>query len=161
MKKLNLQIELCIFAVFFVGFLLYMGGCSGSLQSILNEYNSYYTPTKDPRVPLKPGEEGFSASEMLFPSYYVCEDGSVNLAAPESASYKWTLNDKDNNDLTSSLKFYESCGPQQQDFRFYLPLAYPELAVGTYKITLEVTDATGITYSDTALLVIYEKIDLK
>lgn len=159
MKKLSLQIELCIVSVFFVGFLVYMGGCSGSLQSILNEYNSYYTPTKDPRVPLKPGEEGFNASEMLFPSYYTSEEGSVNLAAPESSSYKWALVDRDNNDLTSSLKFYDSCGPQQREFRFYLPLAYPALEVGTYKIILEVTDSEGNLYSDTALLVIYENLN--
>lgn len=159
MKKLNLQIELCIFAAFLLGFLLYMGGCKGSLQDMLTEYNSYYNPTKDERIPPKPGDPDFLESEMLFPSYYICQNGSVNLAAPESSSYHWVLKDKFNNDLTASLKFYENCGPQERDFRFYLPLAYPELEVGTYKIILEVTDAAGNLYSDSASLVIYENLD--
>lgn len=159
MKKLNLQIELCIFAAFLLGFLLYIGGCKGSLQDMLNDYNSYYNPTKDERIPPKPGDSDFLASEMLFPSYYICEDGSVNLAAPESSSYKWVLKDKQGNELTNSLKFYNDCGPDKREFKFYLPLSYPEIGVGTYKITLEVTDAGGNLYADSTTLVIYENIN--
>lgn len=159
MKKLNLQIELCIFAAFLLGFLMYMGGCKGSLQDMLNEYNSYYNPAKDERVPPKPGDADFIASEMLFPSYYICNDGSVNLVAPESSSYKWVLKDKMDNDITQTLKFYKNCGAQERDFRFYLPLAYPTIENGTYRITLEVTDAAGNIYTDSATLVIYENIE--
>lgn len=159
MKKLNLQIELGIFAAFLVGFLLYMGGCKGSLQDILNEYNSYYIPTKDERIPPKPGDPDFSESEMLFPTYYICEDGSVNLAAPECNTYKWELRDKQDELLTSRLKFYENSGPEEREFRFYLPLSYPPIEVGTYKITLEIMDEAGTVYSDTAMLVIYENIN--
>lgn len=157
MRKANFTSICELIPVILGGILLCLFSCSHSLQDMVDEYNSNFVPTKDKEEPSKPGDEDFDPDLMLFPTYYICTDGSVNLAAPESVTYKWGLYNSKNEDITATLKCYETCGPSDQEFRFYLPLSYPAVGVGTYKIELEVTDAVGNPYNDTATLIVYEQ----
>ena len=133
----------------------FLCSCKSGINDMLDDYNSHYTPTEDPRIPPKPGDPDFRANDMLSPIYPVDIDGSVNLTAPfDCTSYLWTLTDKQGKDHIDKITFYKNCGNICREFRFYIPDS--DLELGTYKITLTVTDADNNSYTDTAALVIYE-----
>ncbi len=158
-RKIKSFVSLFSLFAFFVVIAGVFSGCTNSLSDMLDEYNQYYKPTKDEVVHPKPGDENFLESEMLYSAYYICTNGSVNLAAPESNTYLWRLYDSKGNNVTPSLKFYNLSGASKKDFRFYIPEAYPSLECGSYKVTLVVTDAEGNAYSDSAILVIYDQLE--
>lgn len=129
--------------------------CNNSMQTMLDDYNKHFLPAETDIDPILPGEEGFIESNMLFSQYTVCEDGSVNLSAPESSSYKWVITNKNKEPITN-ISFYNKSGYRNKDFRFYLPKN--NIKVGSYTISLTVTDSEKNEYSDSCLLIVYEKL---
>ena len=76
--------------------LLLVIGCSNSVQTMLDDYNSNFTVTHavDDGSQPSPGDANFVASDMLFPIYYVSSVDTLNLAAPYNCrSYSWVLTD--------------------------------------------------------------------
>lgn len=145
-------------------FCILFPACKSGMDDMLDDYNSHYTPTKDPRIPPKPGDPDFDEKKMLFANYYVNNEGSVNLCGPnDCASYYWRIFNSTSdleqniNDLATKINYYTNSGNKKQEFRFYIPNSSSILEVGTYKIKLVVTDSEGTVYTDIANLIIYER----
>ena len=157
-KKMNCYKIIVIFLFFSLFFCIYfLSACSNSTQTMLDEYNSHfvYTTTEVPEP--VPGDSDFNAEDMLDPYYYVRTDATLNLSAPKSSSYYWSLSLK-GEDKTTCIRYLNSdFSNQTRRFIFYLPDSKPTLDVGTYIVTLLVTDSEGNEYQDSAKLVVFEE----
>lgn len=129
--------------------------CKNSMQTMIDDYNSHFTPAEAEPNTSCPGDEGFLASNMLFSQYIVCQDGTVNLSAPISNSYLWEITNKEGIPI-KNISFYQGAGYRYKDFRFHLPKN--KITAGSYTIRLTVTDQDENIYQDSCLLIVYEKI---
>lgn len=173
MKKLRFVVTLLL--------LLLVIGCSNSIQTMLDDYNSNFSVTHDivSDDSPSPGEDGFDESEMLYDIYYVSDVNVLNLAAPKNCdTYIWTVRDPekkyDETNPRDGLRVYmfDEGSMESRMFVTYIKEAvsppleqdslgvkYDALEVGkTYQITLTVTKK-GVgkgTFTDTAALVVYK-----
>lgn len=140
--------ELLLLCVAFLLFLQTITGCKNNLQTMLDDFNSKFTPTEDEVIPPYPGDPDFDEKKMLFPTYYICCDGTINLAAPYSSSYNWKLISPDKELVVTK---------NTREFIYYLPASFYEIKAGTYRIRLEVKDEENNSYIDEATVVIYDR----
>jgi len=126
-------------------------GCKTDFNQMIDNYNGHFAPTEDEVVPPCPGDSNFDQSQMLFPTYQVCTDGTINLAGPyKCKSYKWEFLDKEKNTLLQDTT---------RTFVHYLPLTFQnELSEGSYLIKLTVIGEDEQAYSDEALVIVYNRI---
>lgn len=143
------NIILFILAVCLIGFTFLFTNCKTGVQTMIDDYNSQFTPTEDEVLPPCPGDDNFHENKMLAPIYYICCDGTINLAAPyKCSSYEWKLFSPDKQ-LIEDIK--------KREFIYYLPTSHFDITAGTYQIKLEVKDSGGRSYNDTATIVIYDR----
>lgn len=148
-----------------------LAGCSGSMETMLEDYNSKYTQGAAGTISYNgtgPGEDGFDESAMLAEKYDVRSDGTLNLyAPPRCASYNWSM-EQIKEETTKSIyggytittsynkvSFSLSNGTTTSTQGFILYVPSSSLDVGTYRLTLKVTDEEGNEYTDKCILVIY------
>ena len=144
--------------------LLLVIGCSNSVQTMLDDYNSNFTVTHnvdDGSAPV-PGDKNFVASDMLFTEYYIASDDTLNLSAPlRCNSYSWVVTNPeeivlDGGDPTPiNVGMFGGTNANSREFITYIPESGLEVGK-TYRLTLTVVGADGKTYTDTAGLVIYK-----
>ncbi len=152
-------------------FFSFLGGlfssCSNSIDSLVSDYNSDFdtdvTVTKSSSA-LSPGDDGFSADNMLKETYFVNSTATLNLYAPVNCStYKWKLlqiEQVTELNLTYSVEravsYSLSNGSSETSRAFILYIPTSGLEAGTYKLTLTVTDKEGNEYSDNCRIVVYQ-----
>lgn len=147
--------KLCLMLLLLVPLL---AGCSNSVQTMLDDYNSRFTAEEKEKI-LSPGDEGFDEKDMLFLEYYVSYDDTLNLFGPYRCnSYTWTVVDPEIGEEVDIVMF-SGHTKYQREYVTYIPESGLE-AGRTYKLTLRVTDKEGNVYTDVCALVIYESIDL-
>lgn len=145
--------KLCLILLLLVPLL---AGCSNSVQTMLDDYNSRFTAIKT-EVSLNPGDEGFDESNMLFRWYYVASDDTLNLFGPYKCnSYNWIVTDPDTNEEVN-VNMFAGYTKYQREYVTYIPESGLEVP-HTYKLTLQVTDKEGNVYTDIAELVLFKKI---
>lgn len=157
------MLKLRLIALTLLAFLVI--GCSNSVQTMLEDYNSNFTVTHEYTGGWdspSPGDEDFVASQMLYPTYYVSDDEALNLFAPTKCnSYSWVMTDPDElyDKAVGPTKLmvvtYNGTSTVSREFVIYIPdnIEGGILQTGkTYKLTLTVN---GI-YSDSAEIVIYK-----
>lgn len=158
------------FAFFSVLFTLFFS-CSNSIDDLVENYNSKYqqgTSGYDSANGLAPGEEGFVAEEMLASKYFIRSDGTLNLyAPPRCESYKWSLSkieietaigvlgDPVDIKLEKEVSFNLSNGSTSSSRGFVLYVPTSSVEIGTYKLSLTVTDKEGTEYTDSCVLIVY------
>ncbi|MBR4373321.1 MAG: hypothetical protein IKO57_10100 [Treponema sp.] len=152
-------------------FLLIAASCGNSVQDMVDQYNegfttAYTTVSKsEEEEVLEPGDEGFVPSKMLLEEYFVWEDSTLTLSAPNGcASILWKLTDPDDND--SVVEFYpfgyedgvsKYNAWREKLFQIYIPDSGLE-SNKVYEVTLTVTDKRGSEYKDVAAIVIYRHL---
>lgn len=153
--------------------LLLVIGCSNSVQTMLDDYNSNFTVTHavDNGTQPSPGDANFVASDMLFPIYYVSSVDTLNLAAPYNCrSYSWVLTDPeeaydpDVGPTEIDLVMFNNTDRVSRTFVTYIQESLEKgiLEIGkTYKLTLTVTEKNeeAKSYTDIAAVVIYKNYD--
>lgn len=153
--------------------LLLVIGCSNSVQTMLDDYNSNFTITHavDDGTQPSPGDPDFVASDMLFPIYYVSSVDTLNLAAPYNCrSYTWVLTDPEEaydpavGPTEIDLVMFNDTDRVSRTFVAYIPESLDKgvLEIGkTYKLTLTVTEKNeeAKSYTDIAAVVIYKNYD--
>jgi len=139
--------------------LLLLVGCKYNIDSMLGDYNSQFqieNPTSESSP--SPGDTDFDESLMLFDTYCIGSNETVNLAAPYRCdSYSWVVTDPiEGEDYEVPVKYFDgSTECHQRLFVAYIPDS--GLKAGrTYKLTLTVTDKEGNAYKDICELVIYQ-----
>lgn len=145
-----------------------LAGCSQSMDEMLSNYNSNYSQNSSSSYTgIGPGEEGFEENAMLAEKYDVRSDGTLNLyAPPRCASYDWSIEEIKKTSVQSvygpaittsynkvSFSLSNGTSSSTQGFILYVPTS--NLDVGTYRITLKVTDEEENEYTDKCILVIY------
>ncbi len=149
----------------FLSFLL--ASCSSSIDSIISDYNSGFdteVSVKKSTSSLSPGDDGFTADDMLKETYFVSSTATLNLYGPQNcASYKWNLlqiEQVSELNLTYSVEravsYSLSNGSSETSRAFILYIPASGLETGTYKLTLTVTDKEGNEYSDNCRIVVYQ-----
>lgn len=148
--------------------------CSNDIDAMIDDYNSNFNKQSNSTVndvgfsSLSPGDDGFDEAAMLEEKYDVRSDGTLNLyAPPKCASYKWSMTEIKKTTTTglygttitsateSSVSFTLSNGSSSTSRAFILYVPTSGLSVGTYRISLSVTDEEGTEYKDSCILVIY------
>lgn len=158
------------FFALFSFFLIPFSSCSNSIDDLVESYNSKYQQGMggyDSASGIAPGEEGFAAEKMLASKYFIRSDGTLNLyAPPRCESYKWSLSKietetkigvfgnpvdvKVEKEVSLSLS---NASTSSRGFVLYVPTSSVE--IGTYKLSLTVTDKEGTEYTDSCVLVVY------
>lgn len=152
--KKNLFFSLVIASLFLCTAFL---SCKSSIDDMLKDYNSHYTPTEDiPEVP-GPGDPNFSSSAMLSLEYAVKDNSSLNLIGPPKCKeYKWTIIDPfiEDGDKIVNVKYPVGFDDKSQRYVIYIPTS--GLLRGVYQLKLTVVGNNNITYEDVSELIIYQ-----
>lgn len=151
--------------------LLFLISCSTDVNTMINDYNTHYTKdtSKEDEVQKspQPGDADFTEDQLLQDEYFVWEDATLNLAAPEtSAEVFWRIYDPD--DPTETPLFFHLYGhPLGSDYDVWnektLAIKIPDSKLEidkVYKLTLQIVSKEGKRYSDSAALVIYRHLVL-
>lgn len=170
MKKNLLYPILCL--IIFSGL---FSSCLNSIDDLYDQYNENFArntlleqllsqqseEVEDDNEHKTPDDPDFNQNDMLFDEYFVCNDGTLNLAAPPNCyNYSWTLQDPSANwKEVSILKYWEGSGPDQREFVIYIPDT--GLENKTYQLTLEVYDRKGNVYRDVCGIIIYDHYNYK
>ena len=119
---------------------------------------------------LKPGDEGFEETSMLFSHYYVGTRMSISLFAPEAKYYWWSLYSLEKTETATWVGVDEVVRTEftlppgviqyEQGFSMYIP-EVPGLSPGTYELELQVRDQNEKIYRDVAQLIIYDEYYLE
>lgn len=159
------MLKLRLIALTLLAFLVI--GCSNSVQTMLEDYNSNFTVTHevDDYVPPSPGDPDFVEDEMLYRIYYVSDEDVLNLYAPFNCDrYEWVVIDPELyvapgfSPIKIELKMYNGADAASREFIAYIPESIDEKIIETghtYKLTLNVWKR-GVKYSCTTQLVIYK-----
>lgn len=153
--------------VLLIIFSFLLASCSDSIDSIISDYNSDFdteVTVKKSTSALSPGDDGFCADDMLKETYFVSSTATLNLYAPKNcASYKWKLlqiEQVTELNLTYSVEravsYSLSNGSTEASRAFILYIPTSGLEIGTYKLTLTVTDKEGDEYRDNCRIVVYQ-----
>lgn len=91
--------------------LLFLISCSTDVNTMINDYNTHYTKdtSKEDEVQKspQPGDADFTEDQLLQDEYFVWEDATLNLAAPEtSAEVYWRIYDPDDPTETPLFSIY-------------------------------------------------------
>ena len=179
MKSKTIVLTSALFSLFVAGVLL--PSCKNDVYTMLEDYNSHFTPGTDWSKIKYPGDEGFDETKMLDDQYSVSSDGTITLAAPFNCkSYEWhfyktlntvtigvsfTTNDfkaTELEDITDKLFYCNSSWKDKREFIVYVPksqLSPKEyLGPGTYVLKLSVVGKNDLTYSDWCKVIIFEQI---
>lgn len=140
--------------------LLISSSCSNTLQDMLDQYNgnfmTYEIKTVRKKAP-SPGDFDFRAEDMLVDEYFVYEDGTLNLAAPDNCiTYKWVMTDPVHDD-TVLLPLNLERSYVERTYTMYIPDS--GLQPGTYKLTLTVMSNKGGVYTDSCGVIVYQHYD--
>ena len=164
----------CVFSLVFT--LVLLTSCKNDVNTMLNDYNGHYEPATNMELIKNPGDKGFREENMLEPTYFASNEGSINVAAPyKCKSYTWnfykiiykkkgseSVIKSTLEDITAGLNFYEESGPNKREFRAYVPLSRisetEKLVPGTYILHLTVIGDDGKQYQDWCSIVIYEQV---
>ncbi len=162
-------------------FLLYMllsiaGGltlssCQNNVRGMLENTNQHFKAQQEEYdSTLKPGDEGFEETSMLFSHYYVGTRMGLALSAPEAEYYWWTLYSLKKTETATwvgadEVERTEFALPPEvvrydQSFSLYVP-EVPGLVPETYELMLQVRDKEGKVYTDVAQLVVYDQYYLE
>lgn len=152
---------------------LVLSACNNNVDDMLEDYNGgfekgYTMLSKegtDGTGSLGPDDEGFIPSKMLMEEYFVWEDSTLTISAPNGcASIEWVLTDPD--DDNSVVEFYpfgyEDGVSKYKSWREKLLQIYiPDSGLKTnkvYEVTLTVIDKRRNEYKDVAAIVIYKHL---
>lgn len=151
MKRSFGTLQSFLFILLLISTTTMFGSCSNNLQKMMDDYNQNFEPAEDEVLPPCPGDDDFDQTKMLFPTYQVCTDGTINLAGPYKCSkYSWVLQDKNGKELIKD---------SNRSFIHYLPKEFNNtITAGSYRITLTVIGDDGNTYSDSALMILYDRL---
>lgn len=145
-------------------FLLLVIGCSNSIQTMLDDYNSNFSVThaQEEDRPPSPGEADFVAANMLYAEYYIASDDTLNLSAPiKCNSYTWVVTNPEEivpeggTATPIPVEMFAGTNQNSREFITYIPDSGLEVGK-TYRLTLTVVGSDGKTYTDSAGLVIYK-----
>ena len=174
MKKGTVVLTSALVSLFVSGVLL--AACKNDVYTMLEDYNSHFEPATNMGIIVNPGDADFREENMLDPTYFVSEDGSINIAAPYNCqSYEWKFYKviyhqqgsqssitSSLQDITAGLDFYPDCGKDKREFRAFVPRsrisATEQLIPGTYILHLLVVGNDGNKYKDWCSIVIYEQV---
>jgi len=138
---------------------------------MINDYNTHYTEdtskADEVQKAPQPGDPGFTEDQLLDNEYFVWEDATLNLAAPETcAEAYWYIYDPD--DSTNTPLYFHPYGlSEEATYNVWrkktltLNMLDSRLEIDkVYKLTLQVVSKEGKRYSDSAALVIYRHLIL-
>lgn len=136
--------------------------CSNNIDSMIDNYNELfvtpYTPPQEARIP-GPGDEDFVEEEMLGLYYALDFREKLYLAGPPRAStYVWTIEPI----LTEGEAGYIGRDVDYTKYEIansrYYTMTFASCSIfergRSYKLSLTVTDSSGKSYSDEAVLTI-------
>ncbi len=151
--------------------LIFLISCSTDVNTMINDYNTHYTEdtskADEVQKAPQPGDPDFTEDQLLDNEYFVWEDATLNLAAPESsAEVYWQIYDPD--DTTETPLFFhlfgQAAGNTQDVWKgktLTIKILDSELEIDkVYKLTLQIVSKEGKRYSDSAALVIYRHLIL-
>lgn len=158
MKKLltSLLLTLLIF--------LLTTACKQSMNTLLDDYNSNFKVYEEVIEAPCPGDPDFLPAEMLQDEYFVWDDSTLNLCAPNNCGkYSWIISDPDNDYKKVPVHHYmqsdESFFEEWEKQTFYINIPDSGLEAGkVYKLTLTVSSEGGDEYTDNAVIVIYKHL---
>ena len=136
-------------------------GCSNSFGTMLDDYNSHFTINdKGGNGQPSPGDADFVANMMLYSTYCVSSEDTLNLSAPYNCNrYSWVVTKFDDETETPvEINYFNGTSGTTRDFATYIPESGLEVGK-TYKLTLTIEDMEGSIYSDICELVIYQHYD--
>ncbi len=174
MKRFTMSLRLMTFS--FCAAFIFCTACKDNVNTMLDDYNAHYEPATNLELIKNPGDAGFREEDMLEPTYFASNEGSINVAAPyKCKSYSWnfykivyqkrgseSVIKSTLEDITAGLNFYEDSGTNMREFRVYVPLSHisadEKLVPGTYILHLSVIGNNDIEYKDWCSIVIYEQV---
>ncbi len=160
--------------LFLTAIFLFFSSCGDSVEDMVGDYNGAFTEghlefqkEESEDETLSPGDEGFSASNMLYDEYYVWENATLNLSGPPNCrSWNWVVTDPkeinaDGNEKVVWIQTVDLSSERNavgsQRFVIYIPDS--GLKVGrTYRLTLTVKGLDGSEYKDSCAIVVYQHI---
>lgn len=176
MKRFGVSMLFFMSSLVLLLLLGFFPSCKNDVNTMLNDYNGHYEPATNMELIKNPGDAGFRQEDMLEPTYYASDEGSINVAAPyKCTSYTWNfykvIEQKRGSesvikstleDITANLDFYEESGTNKREFRVYVPLSRSsdeeKLIPGTYILHLTVIGNDGKEYKDWCAVVIYKHV---
>ena len=142
--------------------------CNNSIDDMLGEYNGQFTPvtltyasteesdTTSDEV-YEPGDDKFYAEDMLYPSYVISQNSTLNLAGPRNcSSYRWTMTDPDDEkEQELSITLMNGYTKTTRKYVLYVPQS-GLYASKTFKLKLTVLGNDGHVYTDTCGISVYK-----
>ena len=149
-------------------FCLCTASCNNSVDDMLDGYNggfkkgstSYSTSSEQSEkedAVHQPGDTDFKADEMLYPTYTVSQNSTLNLAAPANcSSYRWKMTDPDDeNEFELKIKLMTGSTITSKKYVLYVPQS--GLYAGkTFKLSLTVHGNDGYDYTDVCGISVYK-----
>lgn len=143
--------------------------CETNINSMIEDYNSNFIP--DPEM-IKtsgpsPGDKDFTEGSLLEDEYFVWEDATLNISAPQNcAEYSWIISDPNDEDDTP-IHIHHLGHNYNETYNvwnrkdFCINILDSGLEVNkVYKLTLRITSKEGIKYTDSAAVVVYQHLYL-
>ena len=153
-------------------------GCNHSVDSMVESYNGQFSTgyasisdSYSPTTVLKPDDEGWDESMLLYDEYFMYDDGMLILAAPDNCpSATWRFFDPDDEyslvtvtlrtgtDSNGNITYFKGTIYAGDTLTMYVPesgLTGPK----TYQLQLSVISEGGNTYTDNCGIVVYQRYD--
>lgn len=147
--------------------LVLLGSCSNSVEDMISGYNSGFKPASttyttettsdESDVVYEPGDDQFYAEDMLYPSYVISQNSTLNLAGPKNCSrYTWSMYDPDDEtDTELKITLMNGYTTTTRKYVLYVP-ASGLYASKTFKLRLSVLGNDGHLYTDTCGISVYK-----
>ena len=155
-----------------------LSGCNHSIDDMVDSYNTQFTvgyasvsDSYSPTTALKPNDEGWDESMLLYDEYFMYDDGMLILAAPDNCpSATWRFFDPDDEyslvtvtlrtgtDSNGNITYFKGAIYAGDTLTMYVPesgLTGPK----TYQLQLSVISEGGNTYTDSCGIVVYQRYD--
>ena len=149
-----------IFTIFFL-----ITACKQSVSSLIDDYNSNFSEYEEVLEAPCPGDDDFKPGDMLDDEYFVWEDSTLNLCAPNKCTkYSWIITDPEDDSVIPIHHYMYASNNYTDEWTlqdFYISI--PDSGLKTdkvYKLTLTVLSEEGDSYTDTAAIVIYQHLYL-
>jgi len=135
---------------------------------MFDDYNSNFTIVYSyGQECLSPTDKGFDQHLMLYEEYFVYDDATLVISAPDNCSfYTWTFTDPDKEYEEVVVNFRDITGPvmiktsgttyDRKVMAVYVPESNLEIGK-TYKLTLTIVDTGGNTFTDSCGVIIYKR----
>ena len=128
---------------------------------MLDSYNSNFTPvvqTSSQTVSnvVLPDEPGFNQEDLLYDTYIVAHNSTLNLAAPPNCTgYEWFVQNPATGSLDNiDVKTMNGSSATTRRFVVYIPKS--GLSANTYRLGLRVRSPSNKIYTDYCNLVVYQ-----